>query len=119
ARSITEPLHKYAFDKFIDGAMFTGEGVMVNSDGYDSLPSSEAREKIVADLAKRGDAKEQVNYKIRDWLISRQRYWGAPIPIIHCPKDGPVPVPEKDLPVILPEVRSFEPTGEGSVLATA
>ncbi len=98
---------------------YFGEGVMVNSDGYDFMSSSEAREKIVADLAKKGVAKEKVQYKMRDWLISRQRYWGAPIPIIYCEKDGPVAVPEKDLPVVLPEVKSFEPTGEGSVLATA
>lgn len=61
----------------------------------------------------RGAATEKVNYKIRDWLISRQRYWGAPIPIIHCPKDGVVPVPEDQLPVVLPELKSFEPSGDG------
>ena len=107
------------FDIAFGTLIYAGEGVLINSGDYDNLPTSEAREKIVADLAQKGVAKEQVNYKIRDWLISRQRYWGAPIPIIHCPKDGAVAVPETDLPVILPEVKSFEPTGEGSVLATA
>lgn len=94
-----------------------GEGVMINSGKYNGLPTSEAREQIVADLEKQGAATWRTNYKIRDWLISRQRYWGAPIPIIHCPDHGPVPVPEKDLPVVLPEVESFIPTDEGSVLA--
>ncbi len=90
-----------------------GEGVMINSGKYDNLPTSEAREQIVADLEKQGVAKERINYKIRDWLISRQRYWGAPIPMIHCEKDGAVPVPEDQLPVVLPPMQSFEPSGDG------
>ena len=72
---------------------------MMNSGKYDGLPSEEVREDIITDLEEEGVAKERINYKIRDWLISRQRYWGAPIPIIHCPKDGVVPVPEDQLPV--------------------
>jgi leucyl-tRNA synthetase len=98
---------------------YHGEGLLRNSGDYDGMPTGEAREKIVADLEKQGVASEKVQYKMRDWLISRQRYWGAPIPIIHCPKDGPVAVPEQDLPVVLPEVENFAPTGEGSVLASA
>lgn len=93
------------------------EGLMFNSGLYDGIRSGEAREQIVADLEKQGVAAWRTNYKIRDWLISRQRYWGAPIPIIHCPDHGPVAVPEKDLPVVLPPVESFIPTDEGSVLA--
>ncbi|HSX27170.1 MAG TPA: leucine--tRNA ligase, partial [Patescibacteria group bacterium] len=89
------------------------EGVMINSGKYNDQPSDQVREKITADLAKNGQASEKINYKIRDWLISRQRYWGAPIPIIHCPKDGAVPVPEDQLPVVLPEVKSYEPSGDG------
>jgi leucyl-tRNA synthetase len=89
---------------------WTGEGVMINSGEYDGLESAEARDKIIAELP---EAKEKTNYKIRDWLISRQRYWGAPIPIIHCEKCGTVAVPEKDLPVVLPEVKSYEPSGDG------
>lgn len=92
---------------------YTGEGEIINSDEYDGLASDGVREKIVADLTAAGVAEEKINYKIRDWLISRQRYWGAPIPIIHCPKDGIVPVPDSDLPVKLPEIKSYEPSGDG------
>ncbi len=92
---------------------FTGEGVLINSGNFDGLASSEAREKITKWLSKDRQAREQVNYKIRDWLISRQRYWGAPIPIIHCPKDGAVAVPDQDLPVVLPDIKSYEPSGDG------
>lgn len=98
---------------------YSGEGVMINSGDYSKLASQDAREKIVADLTAKSVASEKVNYKIRDWLISRQRYWGAPIPIIHCETDGAVAVPEDQLPVTLPEVKSYQPTGEGtSVLAS-
>lgn len=113
------------YDKASDPKVFaqtaiTGEGIMVHSGDYEGLDSSEACEKIVADLEKRGLGKEKVNYKMRDWSVSRQRYWGAPIPIIHCPKDGPVLVPDEDLPVVLPELDDFQPSGDGrSALARA
>lgn len=98
---------------------FGGEGIVKNSSQYNGLSTNQMREQIVTDLTKRGVGKEVVNYKIRDWLISRQRYWGAPIPIIHCDKCGVVPVPLEQLPVVLPEVKSYQPTGEGtSVLAS-
>lgn len=92
---------------------YAGEGAVMNSGDYTGMNSAEMRDQIVFDLSKAGVAEEQVNYKMRDWLISRQRYWGAPIPIIHCPKDGAVAVPEEQLPVILPEIKSFEPSGDG------
>jgi leucyl-tRNA synthetase len=95
------------------------EGLLINSGEYNGTASSDARERITAKLGAAGNGKEVTNYKIRDWLISRQRYWGAPIPVIHCEKHGAVPVPDSDLPVVLPEVESYLPTGEGtSVLAS-
>jgi leucyl-tRNA synthetase len=98
----------------------TSEGILINSDRYDGLKSDEAREKILADLAKGGVGSEKINYKMRDWSVSRQRYWGAPIPIINCQKCGTVPVPEADLPVVLPELTDFKPSGDGrSALARA
>lgn len=90
-----------------------GEGTLVNSGAFDGMSSSEAREQIVAWLEQEGRGAAKVTYKMRDWLISRQRYWGAPIPIIHCDEHGAVAVPEKDLPVLLPEVEDFAPKGDG------
>lgn len=111
---ITLPNHKYIFEsEMMNGQPWTGEGNLVNSDKYNDLTPELAKEKIVSDLAKKGLAKKTVQYKIRDWVFSRQRYWGEPIPIIHCEKCGAVPVPEKDLPVVLPEVSHYEPTGTG------
>ena len=97
---------------------YHGEGVLVNSGAFDGMRSEDAREQIVAWLEQEGRGHAKVTYKMRDWLISRQRYWGAPIPIIHCPEHGAVPVPAADLPVVLPAVQNFQPRGDGkSVLA--
>ncbi len=95
-------------------AVYTGEGTMMNSASFDGLPSAPAAEKITEVLEKKGLAVRKINYKLRDWLISRQRYWGAPIPIIHCPHCGEVAVPEKDLPVELPEKVEFTPSKDSS-----
>ena len=111
--TITDPAHLHGYRLLTETVCYGGEGVMTNSGDYDRLSSAEAREKIVADLEKQGVGKERINYKIRDWLISRQRYWGAPIPMIHCPTCGTVPVPEDQLPVVLPDLQSFEPSGDG------
>ena len=91
---------------------YVGEGVMANSGHFNGLPSGEAIEKIADYFEEKGFGRRAVQYKLRDWLISRQRYWGAPIPIVYCDKCGTVPVAEKDLPVLLPKDIEFRPTGE-------
>lgn len=89
------------------------EGVMVNSDFLNGMNIHKATEKIMDYMEERGYGKRVVNYKLRDWVFSRQRYWGEPIPLIHCEDCGVVPVPDKDLPVKLPNVKKYEPTGTG------
>jgi leucyl-tRNA synthetase len=97
---------------------YTGEGVLVNSGRFDGMRSEEAREEIVAWLEQEETGRAKTTYKMRDWLISRQRYWGAPIPIIHCDEHGAVAVPDDQLPVVLPDVENYKPTGGAvSVLA--
>ena len=91
---------------------YTGEGTMRNSAQSNGKTNAEAFSGICDWMESQGFGKRTVSYKLRDWLISRQRYWGAPIPIIYCDKCGIVPVPEKDLPVLLPEDAEFKPTGE-------
>ena len=98
-------------DDVID--FYSGEGKLINSGDFNGMSTSEAREQVVAWLENQGVGHSQVTYKMRDWLISRQRYWGAPIPIIHCPHCGNVPVPEKDLPVLLPDIDDYLPSGDG------
>ncbi len=91
---------------------YVDPGTMINSGQFSGLPSEEGIEKIADWLEKNGFGVRKINYKIRDWLISRQRYWGAPIPIVYCDKCGEVPVPEDQLPVELPYDVDFRPTGE-------
>ena len=87
-------------------------GTMVNSGQFNGMLSGQGKEAIADFMEAKGYGKRTTSYRLRDWLISRQRYWGAPIPIIYCPKCGTVPVPESDLPVLLPEDAEFKPTGE-------
>ena len=94
---------------------YTGKGYLVNSEKFNDLDNEKAKHEITKFLEKKKLGKKTVQYKLRDWLISRQRYWGTPIPIIYCEKCGAVPVPEKDLPIMLPKKVTF---GEGNPLAT-
>ena len=92
---------------------WTEDGIHVNSEFLDGLNKKDAIEKMLAWLAENNCGKAAVNYKLRDWIFSRQRYWGEPIPLIHCPDCGTVEVPEDQLPLELPEVKSYQPTGTG------
>ncbi|KJJ85190.1 Leucyl-tRNA synthetase [Candidatus Omnitrophus magneticus] len=91
---------------------FEDTGILINSGHFTGLDNETAKEKIADYMEKNNIGKSAVHFKLRDWLISRQRYWGAPIPIIYCEKCGTIPVPEKDLPVLLPDCVEFLPTGE-------
>jgi leucyl-tRNA synthetase len=99
-------------------AAFTDDGIMVNSASFDGLPNRTAWDKMVEELQRRGLGEKKINYRLRDWLISRQRYWGAPIPMIYCPKCGVVPVPEEQLPVRLPDDVVFK-AGENPLTTSA
>ncbi len=88
---------------------YISDGVLINSGPFNGLNNREAQAKIALFVG----AKKVTNYKMRDWIFSRQRYWGEPIPIVHCPKCGAVPMPENKLPLMLPKVKSYEPTGTG------
>lgn len=92
-------------------AAYTEAGIMVNSGPFDGMASTAGKEAVVKYAEEKGYGKARIQYRLRDWLISRQRYWGAPIPIIHCPNCGPVPVPDTDLPVRLPEEVEFSGRG--------
>ena len=96
---------------------YTGDGPLVNSGPFDGKNNREAYGEIVAWLAEEGKGETAVNYRLRDWLLSRQRYWGCPIPIIYCETDGLVPVPDDQLPVELPDVEDYAPKGQSPLAA--
>jgi leucyl-tRNA synthetase len=100
-----------------DGLPYPGDGPMVNSGRFDGNDNREAYEEIVEWLASEGRGEKSVNYRLRDWLVSRQRYWGAPIPVVYCETDGMVPVPEEDLPVPLPDIEDYAPKGKSPLAA--
>ncbi len=108
---VIDPTEDIDDDDLID--FYDGEGTLINSGDFNGISTSDAREQVVAWLEEQGIGRSKVTYKMRDWLISRQRYWGAPIPIIHCPHCGEVPVPEEDLPVKLPDIDDYQPSGDG------
>ena len=96
---------------------YLGDGFMTNSGRYEGLTNQEGTEAIAGDVEKEGWGRRSVSYRVRDWLVSRQRYWGTPIPVVYCGQCGTVPVPESELPVLLPTDSDFIPTGGGSPLA--
>jgi len=103
-----------------DGLPYAGDGVLVNSaPQFDGQPNREALKEIVVWLENEGKGKLAVNYRLRDWLISRQRYWGCPIPIVRCPDCGIVPVPDEQLPVLLPVIEDYAPQGQSPLAAAA
>jgi leucyl-tRNA synthetase len=101
-----------------DGLPYTGDGPLVNSaPEFDGLPNREALEAIVGGLEREGRGHASVNYRLRDWLVSRQRYWGCPIPVVHCEACGIVAVPDAELPVVLPDVEDYAPKGRSPLAA--
>jgi leucyl-tRNA synthetase len=104
---------QYLRDHLSDKVIYCNDGININSDFLDGLETVEAKKEMIKWLKKNKIGSAQVTYKLRDWVFSRQRYWGEPIPLIHCAQCGVVPVPEGDLPLMLPEVDNYEPTGTG------
>jgi leucyl-tRNA synthetase len=100
-----------------DGLPYSGDGTMVNSGRFDGKHNREAYDEIIEWLASEDRGKQSVNYRLRDWLVSRQRYWGAPIPILYCDECGMVPVPEDQLPVLLPDIEEYAPKGKSPLAA--
>jgi leucyl-tRNA synthetase len=100
-----------------EGLPYSGDGQMVNSGRFDGKQNREAYDEIVAWLESEGRGKPTVHYRLRDWLVSRQRYWGCPIPVVYCETDGIVPLPEDQLPVLLPEVDDYAPKGRSPLAA--
>ncbi|MFN0074572.1 MAG: leucine--tRNA ligase [Chloroflexota bacterium] len=116
AQRFNQPIRPVVVPEGWDGQDFaeayTAPGVMVNSEQFNGLASTEAKARIAEWFEERGIGRRTVNYRIRDWLVSRQRYWGTPIPVVYCEQDGIQPVSEDQLPILLPEDAEFRPTGE-------
>ena len=110
-RVVVQPQGEARDPESMSGA-YDHEGVMVNSGPFDGVRSPESISKVIEWLEEQGKGRQAVTYRLRDWLISRQRYWGAPIPIVHCPEHGEVAVPDEQLPVLLPDDVDFRPGGE-------
>ena len=115
ARAFQLPIIEVVAGGQVEDSAYTdcATGIMINSGFLNGLPVAEAQEKMLDWLEARGAGERKINYKLRDWVFSRQRYWGEPIPMVHCAKCGWVPLPEEQLPLLLPEVESYEPTDDG------
>ncbi|MBT4277974.1 leucine--tRNA ligase [Candidatus Falkowbacteria bacterium] len=112
-RNANEVAAGYSNEISLEQECFVGEGRNINSGFLDGMETGEAKKEMIKWLEKEKAGKAEVNYKLNDWVFSRQRYWGEPIPIVHCEKCGVVGVPEDELPIVLPDVKSYEPTGTG------
>jgi len=120
AQTFGLPIRRVVSDPDGGGLPYTGDGPIVHSHpDFNGLHNREALHRIVDWLDREGKGHASINYRLRDWLVSRQRYWGCPIPIIHCPACGMVPVPEDDLPVVLPDIRDYAPRGRSPLAAAA
>ncbi len=112
-KKIEDALHRFVFEHFIQNKPYTGPGILTNSGQFDGLSTDDSKQAIVKYLFDNGCGRGTTTYKLRDWIFSRQHYWGEPIPMVHCPKCGVVPVPEDQLPIELPKVEHYEPTETG------
>src|SRR3954469_10400434 len=120
AQTFGLPIRRVVSDPDGGDLPYTGDGPIVHSHpDFNGLHNREALHRIVDWLDREGKGHASINYRLRDWLVSRQRYWGCPIPIIHCPACGMVPVPEDDLPVVLPDIRDYAPRGRSPLAAAA
>ncbi len=112
-KEVQDELHKKSFEYVMDPGAMTGDGIHINSGFLNGLNKGDAIEKMIEWLEEHKCGKKQVNYKMRDWIFSRQRFWGEPIPMIYCDDCGWVPMKEEDLPLLLPDVAEYEPTDDG------
>ena len=113
SKEIVDELHKKSFEYTINETAMVGDGVHINSDGLDGLHKEDAISKIISYLEEKGIGRKKTNYKLQDWIFTRQRFWGEPIPLIYCDDCGWVAVPDEELPVLLPNVAEYEPTDDG------
>ena len=112
-KEIVDELHKKSFEYTVNETAMVGDGIHINSDVLDGLHKEEAILKMISYLEEKGIGRKKTNYKLQDWIFTRQRFWGEPIPLIYCDDCGWVAVPDEDLPVLLPNVAEYEPTDDG------